>query len=72
MMHCRFKNLHNERDQEVHENYINRFSKKILLQCNLVILDPKVMHPHNSGSTLANLFLEVAQCKRPGGTPKLS
>ena len=50
--------LHNERGQEVHENYIKGFCEnyvKGFCEKN-VILAPKMMHPHNSGSTLRIFF----------------
>ena len=35
---------HSQGEQEVHQNYINGFSKKNLIQGNWVILGPKMMH----------------------------
>ena len=43
--------LHNERGQEVME-IINGFSEKILIWGKWAILGPKMMCPHNSGSSL--------------------
>ena len=43
--------LHNQRGEEVHQNYMIGFSKKDLIQGNLVILGQKKMCHHNSGST---------------------
>ena len=47
-----FEILHHERGQEVHGNYFNVFSEKILIWGKWAILGPKMMHLHNSGSTL--------------------
>ena len=44
--------VHSERGQEVHENYINSFSNKILAQCKWATMDMKMADP-NSGSTLS-------------------
>ena len=51
-----FKILHNEMGQEVHENYINGFSEKILIWGKWTILGPKIACPHNFGTTLRIFF----------------
>ena len=38
--------------QAVDQNYINAFSKKVLVQGKWSILGVKILQPHNSGSTL--------------------
>ena len=60
--------LHSESGQEVHENYINSFSNKILVQCKWATVDIKMADP-NSGSTLS--IVSVAQWNRSRGTWKL-
>ena len=46
------KLLLNEKDQEVHESYINCFSGKFLFGANRPFLGPKMARSHNSGSVL--------------------
>ena len=52
--------LHNERGQEVHENYINDISEKINVWAKWTILDLKIAHPYNCGS-IVTIFLKFAQ-----------
>ena len=62
-----FEILNNERDLEIHGNYFNGFSEKILIWAIWAILVLKMACPHNSGSTL-RIFLNFAQSKGPSGT----
>ena len=55
--------------QEVHKNYTNGFSKKII-QGKWVILGPKMTHNHNSGAAL-RIFYKFCTIKSPKGTSKL-
>ena len=50
-------------DQQIDENNIV-FSQKILVWGKWTILDPKMVHPHNSGSAL-RIFLKF--CTGKGG-----
>ena len=50
------KMFHTERVQEVHEIYINGFSKKKPFLGKWAILGPKMMHGHKSGSALKIFF----------------
>lgn len=56
-----------ERGQEIHKNYFNGISRKIL-QVKWSILGIKMIHDHNSGSTLRMAF---TQSKSSTGTLKL-
>ena len=60
------KLFHNERVQEVHENYINGFSEKVL-QGKWTIFGLKLMHGHNSGFTLRifKKFCTIKEVKKP-------
>ena len=57
-----FKFLHNERGQEVYENYNDGFSEKILILGKWFILVLKLVHPHKSGSAL-RIFLNFSTMK---------
>ena len=48
-------------DQQIDENNIV-FSQKILVWGKWTILDPKMVHPHNSGSAL-RIFLKFCTVK---------
>ena len=48
-------------DQQIDENNIV-FSQKILVWSKWTILDPKMVHPHNSGSAL-RIFLKFCTVK---------
>ena len=47
-----FKLLLKERDQEVHESYINGFSEKVLFGVNGYLWAQKMTRPNNFGSAL--------------------
>ena len=52
----------NEKDQEVHENYVNGFSGKIIIWGKSAIFGLKMVHPHNFGSALS-FFLKFCIMK---------
>ena len=44
-----------ERGQDIHKNYFNGIFRKVIWG-KLAILGPKIMHGHNSGSTLRVVY----------------
>ena len=58
------KILHSARDQEVHGNYINGISEKILIWGKWAILGPKMKGPHDCGSTQFRDFFEIVLNER--------
>ena len=49
-----FKILHSEKGQQVDESNDNGFYQQKIVQDKWAILDPKMAHPHNSGSARKN------------------
>ena len=48
--------MRHESDQEVDDNNINNFSRRILVWSKSTIFGLKMVHPHNSGSDLRIIF----------------
>ena len=56
-----FPILHNERDQKRHENYINGFSERNLIEGNLIILAQKWYGVLITLDLLSGFFINFAQ-----------
>ena len=57
------KMYNNEKGQQVHKNYINGFSEKILVCPKWGVMGPKMKYSYNSGFALS-FFLKFCSTKK--------